>query len=91
MIRSEYEEDLLYEWEKVMNKPIGRKITKADYKEEVKLVLKELKELREILIAIRDYGNDTESGYPEEIAYDEFAYNRIVESYRDAARKGLEK
>jgi len=45
--------------------------------------------LREGLEKIRDYGADTESGYPEEIAFDEFAYRRIVDSYRDAALQSL--
>ena len=38
--------------------------------------------LRGCLEAIRDYE-------PSEIAYDEFAYKRMVESYRDAAEAGL--
>jgi hypothetical protein len=39
----------------------------------------------DVLDAIRNYGSDTNSGYPEEIMYDEFAYRRVVDSYRKAA------
>ena len=47
-------------------------------------------DMREKLQSIIDYptekdGRRTEDGYPEEIIYDEFAYKRIVNSYR----KGL--
>ena len=66
-------------------------------KEMLAIDIKEIAELKgklskakKGLREIRDYGNDTESGYPEEIAYDEFAYNRIVDSYREAARKILQ-
>lgn len=38
--------------------------------------------MRTALVAVRDYE-------PEEIAYDEFAYKRLVEAYRRAARGGL--
>ena len=41
-----------------------------------------IQQLEECLRAILDYR-------PSEICYDEFAYNRMVESYRDAARSGL--
>lgn len=42
----------------------------------------ERKQLEMALTAIRDYE-------PDEVAKDEFAYDRMVESYRDAARNGL--
>jgi hypothetical protein len=48
--------------------------------------------LLDILKAIATYGTDEEDGYPVEIVYDEydeFAYKRIVDSYRDAAKKAL--
>ena len=44
----------------------------------------EVQMLQECLEAIRDYK-------PMEVAKDEFAYDRMVESYRQAARAGLEK
>lgn len=44
---------------------------------------------------IRDYPNGgkraTDDGYPLEIAYDEFAYRRMVDNYRDVARDFLNK
>lgn len=43
---------------------------------------KECKTVLDVLRAIRDYK-------PTEITYDEFAYKRMVESYRTAARKGI--
>lgn len=57
-------------------------------------ILAENARLRKALEAIRDFpkpGNPrrTEDGYPAEIAYDEFAYRRVVDSYRDAARAAL--
>jgi hypothetical protein len=50
--------------------------------------------LRTALEAIRDFpkpgtSRRTEDGYPDEIVYDEFAYRRIVDSYREAARAAL--
>jgi len=49
---------------------------------------------REALEAIRDFpGQDyprrTDDGYPEEVEYDEFAYCRMVDMYREAAREAL--
>lgn len=38
--------------------------------------------LEECLRAMRDYR-------PSEICYDEFAYKRLLQSYREAARNGL--
>lgn len=50
-------------------------------------------ELRKALATIRDYpsadGRRTEDGYPLEVVYDEFAYRRIVDSYRAAAEAAL--
>ncbi len=52
-----------------------------------------LSRMREALEAIRDYppsdGRRTDDGYPDEIIYDEFAYRRLVNSYRAAATAGL--
>ncbi len=49
--------------------------------------------MKEALEAIRDYpqegGRRTEDGYPSEVVYDEFAYRRMVNSYRAAAEAGL--
>ncbi len=49
--------------------------------------------MKEALEAIRDYpqkgGRRTDDGYPSEVVYDEFAYRRMVNSYRDAAKAGL--
>jgi hypothetical protein len=48
---------------------------------------------RDVLTAIRDYPGPTccdEDGYPIEVVCDEYAYRRIVDSYRRAARQGLE-
>ncbi len=36
-----------------------------------------------------EYGRRTEDGYPEEIVYDEFAYRRLVNSYRSFGRELL--
>ncbi len=43
-----------------------------------------VEQLEECLRAIRDYK-------PKEIVYDEFAYKRMVGSYREAAREGLKR
>jgi hypothetical protein len=61
-----------------------------DYEFTIKDLRKTIASLRAVLTAIREYGTDTESGYPEEICYDQFAYKRIVDSYRDAARNSLD-
>ena len=50
--------------------------------------------LKEALIAIAEYppqGHERRSddGYPLEMVYDEFAYQRIVDVYREAAAKAL--
>ncbi|MHA6684442.1 hypothetical protein [Mesorhizobium sp. A556] len=50
----------------------------------------ELAEALKRLEAIRDYPKEgdsrrTEDGYPLEIVYDEFAYKRMVDSYREVA------
>jgi hypothetical protein len=31
-------------------------------------------------------GRRTDDGYPEEVCYDEYAYKRMVDSYRDALK-----
>ncbi len=55
----------------------------------------ETKHMREVLEAIRDYplpdGRRTDDGYPAEVIYDEYAYRRMVDSYRAAAEAGLSK
>ncbi len=53
-------------------------------------------EMLEVLKGILEYpreGNPRRSvdGYPAELAYDEFAYKRMVDSYRDAARAAIAK
>ena len=51
-----------------------------------------LAEAVKVMEAIRDYpkaGRTTEDGYPSEIVYDEFAYKRMVDSYRATARSFL--
>jgi len=50
--------------------------------------------LHPALEAIRDYPEEghprrTDDGYPVEVAFDEFAYKRIVDTYRDVARTAL--
>ncbi|MGB3833748.1 MAG: hypothetical protein WA975_18005 [Mesorhizobium sp.] len=54
----------------------------------------EVTRLRGALERIRDYpeaGNSRrdDGGYPSEVIYDEFAYRRLVESYRECARAAL--
>lgn len=54
----------------------------------------QVERLREALEVIRDFpiggrGRQTEDGYPLEVSYDEFAYRRLVDSYREAARAAL--
>lgn len=50
--------------------------------------------LVEALESIRDfpregYGRRTEDGYPMEMVYDQFAYERLVDSYRKVAAAAL--
>jgi len=50
--------------------------------------------IKEALQAIIDYPQESEprrdeKGYPTEVVYDDFAYKRIVDSYRDALRKTI--
>jgi len=54
-----------------------------------------LRKLRKSLRAITAYppeghGRRTKDGYPTEFAYDEFAYKRMVNSFRDAIRKAVD-
>lgn len=35
------------------------------------------------------YGRRTDDGYPDEICYDEWAYRRMVDGYRESANAGL--
>jgi hypothetical protein len=51
-------------------------------------------ELQKALADIRDFpkpgtSRRTDEGYPLEIDYDDFAYKRIVDSYREAAARAL--
>jgi len=54
------------------------------------VAVERVKGLEEGLTWIRDYpygkGRVTKEGYPSEIVYDQFAYERIVDSYRDQAK-----
>jgi hypothetical protein len=50
--------------------------------------------MEKALKAIRDYPTKavkrrTKKGYPQEVAYDQFAYERMVDSYREAAIAAL--
>lgn len=69
----------------------GCDMTKAKTNSELK---KENEWLRRGLRAIISYPKKgeprrTKDGYPEEIVCDEFAYKRMVDSYRAAARAAL--
>jgi hypothetical protein len=53
-------------------------------------------ELRKCLEMIRDFPKDgnprrTKDGYPGEVIFDDFAYKRMVDSYREAAVEGLDR
>ena len=37
----------------------------------------------------KGYPRRTKDGYPDELAYDEFAYKRMVDTFRETARIGL--
>jgi hypothetical protein len=54
----------------------------------------EIERLREGIQNIIDYppenGRRTNDGYPDEFTFDEFAYKRMVDSYRDGLRQLLE-
>ena len=57
-------------------------------------IKKQRNKYRKFLKIIRDfppkgYSRRTEDGYPAEIVYDEYAYKRIINSYRKLAKKGL--
>ena len=57
---------------------------------------KKLAEIKKAIQEVIDYptkeqGRRTEDGYPTEFAYDEFAYKRIVDSYRRALKNILDK
>ena len=50
-----------------------------------------LNEIRKAVQGVIDYPDKnhprrTEAGYPTEMIYDDFAYERMVDSYRDALR-----
>jgi len=44
---------------------------------------------RVISYPTKKQGRRTKDGYPSEIIYDEFAYKRMVDSFRDALKKIL--
>ena len=55
-----------------------------------------LRRIKKVLCKIAAYppeGHDrrTDDGYPTEFAYDEFAYKRMVDSFRRAIRKTIKK
>ena len=54
---------------------------------------RQYKALKSSLQVIIDYpaadGRSTKDGYPKEVAYDEFAYQRMVDSFRSAIRKAI--
>jgi hypothetical protein len=55
----------------------------------MKSAAERLTELQNALLTIVSYPpkgspRRTKDGYPEEFSYDEFAYRRMVDSYRDA-------
>ncbi len=63
---------------------------------QAKTAEKKLKRLRRRLCKIVAYpeeGHDrrTDDGYPAEFDYDEFAYKRMVDSFRKAIRKAVDK
>lgn len=54
--------------------------------------LKGIRKALKDVIAYPEKGHPrrTKDGYPSELAYDEFAYKRIVNSFRDALKEILE-
>jgi len=69
-------------------------VVKCEHYEQIISAVNSLPGLVEALKHIRDfpkpdYPRRTEDGYPEEIIYDEFAYRRIINSYRDCANQAL--
>jgi len=61
-------------------------------KKSYKVELKEIRDNLQRLIEFPDesYPRRTEDGYPSEIFYDKFAYERLAETYRDAIRQILD-
>jgi hypothetical protein len=57
----------------------------------MKWLIERVDELKTVLLAIRDYGADSDDGYPQEIVFDKFAYRRIVDSYRQVAEQAIAK
>lgn len=65
--------------------PVQRELTASTARE---------KRMREALKTILKFPpkrekRRTKDGYPQELIYDEYAYRRIVDSYREAARQAL--
>jgi hypothetical protein len=60
---------------------------------ELRRIIAERDAARDALQAIADYpptdGRRNEDGYPSEIVYDEYAYCRMVDTYRNCARAAL--
>jgi len=52
--------------------------------------MEKLKGIREAIQQIIDYPTEEQGGsadgYPQEVVYDKFAYERMVDSYRDGLR-----
>jgi len=72
-----------------------RKKRKSTWQKRAEAAKMRIKELEDALRWIRDfppedYERRTDDGYPEECVYDEFAYKRIIDTYRSCARKALE-
>lgn len=57
-------------------------------------LMEDNKRMREALEYMRDYPKEgmprrTKDGYPSEFVYDEYAYRRMVDSFREACRRAL--
>jgi len=48
-------------------------------------------DIRSIIAYPEEGGRRSEDGYPLEVVYDEYAYKRMVDSYRDAFNNLLQK
>lgn len=61
--------------------------TMKDYKKELDFLRKALKRI--IAYPEKGAGRHTKQGYPTECVYDQWAYERMVDSYRDGLRHAL--
>lgn len=57
----------------------------------VRRMRRQLAEARATIARQRRWLRGIKQFAPDEICYDEFAYKRLIDSYRDAARKALAK